>query len=74
MSVAALRFVRYQGELLPRQYVASETMRSERLAVLAAMSDSSVESLQALIILAYTEVKQLSTNPPRIIPIASRHN
>lgn len=65
MIVAALRYVRTStDDPLPRSYVAAETEQSRRHVILHAMDFLSMENLQALIIIAHTDVRlqyQMST-------------
>ncbi|KAL4882578.1 hypothetical protein BJY04DRAFT_217075 [Aspergillus karnatakaensis] len=56
MAVAALRYVKQDGEYLSAQYVEIETARLRRTVLLAALDDLSIENLQALIIIAFTDI------------------
>ena len=59
MNVAALRYVKTStDEPLPRAYVAAETEKSRRHVILHAMDCLSMENLQALIIIAHTDVRE----------------
>lgn len=56
MVFAALRFVTQDGKPLDADYVKDKTAKSRTVVVLNAMERLSVENLQALTILAFTEV------------------
>lgn len=57
INVAALRYVKTSThEPLSKTHVAAETKKSRRHVILHAMDSMSVENLQALIIIAYTDV------------------
>ncbi|KAF4956408.1 hypothetical protein FSARC_11611 [Fusarium sarcochroum] len=56
MAVAALRHVQRNGQPLESDFVKSETSRLRRCVMIEAMDDLSVENLQALIIIAFTDI------------------
>lgn len=56
MTVAALHFTPWQGHLLSAAEVASQQKKSRKLVILTAIDELSVENLQSLIILAFTDV------------------
>ncbi|KAF4470740.1 hypothetical protein FALBO_2341 [Fusarium albosuccineum] len=56
MAVACLRYVERDGELLPTDYVTTETRRLRRLVLLDALDGLTVENLQALTMIAFTDI------------------
>ncbi|KAF5007143.1 hypothetical protein FDECE_6529 [Fusarium decemcellulare] len=56
MAVACLRYVERDGELLPTDYVRTETRRLRRLVLLDALDGLTVENLQALTMIAFTDI------------------
>jgi len=64
MVFAALRFVTQDGKPLDADYVKDKTSKSRTVVVLNAMERLTVENLQALTILAFTEVSISSLDAP----------
>ncbi|KAJ4264420.1 hypothetical protein NW762_005620 [Fusarium torreyae] len=56
MAVAALRHVQRNGQPLEADFAKSETSRLRRCVMLGAMDGLSVENLQALIMIAFTDI------------------
>jgi hypothetical protein len=59
MAYAALRFLKPDGKHLPAEVIRFEGSRLRRIAMLTAMDGLSVENLQALIIIVFTDVSGL---------------
>ncbi|KAJ0426612.1 hypothetical protein BJY00DRAFT_298150 [Aspergillus carlsbadensis] len=55
MAYAALRFLKQDGKHLPAEFVRIEASRLRRMVMITALDGLSIENLQALIIIAFTD-------------------
>jgi hypothetical protein len=56
MIVAALRFVKQADKPLPAEFVEEQTTRSRREVILCTRNKTSIENVQALLIIAYVDI------------------
>ncbi|KAL2849590.1 hypothetical protein BJY01DRAFT_245873 [Aspergillus pseudoustus] len=66
MADAALRFLKRDGEQLPVELIKVETSRLRRTVLLTAMDGLSIENLQRLIIIAFTDFIEPFLTPDKI--------